>query len=112
MELTELMAMQREFDQRRAGKVEFYTEISDDNIRDLEHLVVCLVGEVGEIANLTKKLVRGDFALKEARPQLHSEIVDAFIYVIKMCNQLGVDLEPEYVKKLNTNVERFKHFER
>ncbi|MGO9244361.1 MAG: MazG nucleotide pyrophosphohydrolase domain-containing protein [Verrucomicrobiia bacterium] len=108
MDLKKIMQIQREFDQRHPG---FYVEITDDNIGELENLLVCLYGEAGEVSNLVKKIRRGDFALSSVKADLSEEIADVFIYLIKMCNQLHIDLEAEYVRKLRINEPRFRNFE-
>lgn len=112
MNLRELMRAQLQFDMEHRGKTDFFKEISDANIAELEHLLVCVLGELGELANVTKKIVRGDTTLQSSREQLEDEIADAFIYLVKICNQLGVDLESAFLKKLAANAERFRAFER
>jgi NTP pyrophosphatase (non-canonical NTP hydrolase) len=130
MTLKEIMDIQKDFDQRHAGRTKFYVEITDKNIEVLELLLVCLVGELGEIANITKKIHRGDKAISNigerrtrgrrkitlsdphVRAHLAEEIADVFIYLVKMCNQLGVDLEAEFLKKLAFNKRRFRPFKR
>lgn len=76
----------------------------------LLELTVALAGEVGEFANVTKKIARGDFKLEEAKRELGDELADVFIYVIKLADQLGIDLEAAYRKKLAYNEERFDKF--
>ncbi|MFQ5852215.1 MAG: nucleotide pyrophosphohydrolase [Candidatus Binatia bacterium] len=112
MELRDIRDLQASFDARHASDVPWDTSVSETNVRFLEHLVVCLVGEVGEFANLVKKIVRGDVSYPEVVPRLSEEITDAFIYLIKICNQMGVDLECTYLERLAVNEERFKKFRR
>ena len=65
---------------------------------------------MGEFANVTKKIVRGDFSLDIARPDLASELADIFIYLLKLSDQLGIDLEEAFRTKLKYNEERFAAF--
>ncbi|MCY1289188.1 hypothetical protein D9M68_570730 [compost metagenome] len=107
--LEEIKAIQKEFDQTHfAGNKSFYTEINENNISELEHLAVCLSGEFGEFCNVLKKVSRGDFSLHEARAELAEELADTFIYLIKISNQLNIDIESETLNKIEKNKSRFK----
>jgi NTP pyrophosphatase (non-canonical NTP hydrolase) len=111
MELTKLIQLQTDFDQGHGVAKPFFVPISSDNLHDLEHLVVCLVGEVGEFANELKKVVRGDASYEERKVALAEELADTFIYLIKIAAQTGIDLESEYLKKLEKNRHRFPKLE-
>lgn len=106
---SELLEIQSEFDKSHevSGK-SFYVDIDENNLHELEHLVVCLLGELGEFSNLLKKVVRGDRRLSEVKEQLDEELADTFIYLLKISNQFGVDLEQEFLNKLSKNQERFE----
>jgi NTP pyrophosphatase (non-canonical NTP hydrolase) len=112
MTLAELKQLQRQFDEQHRGTYPFYEEISEERIDVLEHLLVCLLGELGEFANATKKIRRGDYTLAEIKPQLDEELTDVFIYLLKLSNQLGVDLEEAFLVKLRQNEERFAKYSR
>lgn len=107
MELAQLIQLQTDFDRRHGNTKPFFVPISSGNLHELEHLVVCLVGEVGEFANELKKVVRGDAPYEERQAALAEELTDTFIYLIKIAAQTGVDLESEYLKKLEKNSRRF-----
>ena len=62
-----------------------------------------LVGELGEAANLLKKLDRGDFALDEGRERIAEELADTAIYLDLICTYLGIDLGPAIMKKWNAD---------
>lgn len=54
----------------------------------LDTMVLCLAGEVGEVANLVKKVIRGSITLEEAMDKgLAEEIVDVQVY---LCNLMGL----------------------
>jgi NTP pyrophosphatase (non-canonical NTP hydrolase) len=109
--LNELIAQQRAFDERHAGSLPFYSPIDEQNLPDLEHLLVCLIGEIGEFANILKKVRRGDFPLSSVKGELNEELSDVFIYLLKIAGQFNVDLEEEYHKKMNKNEVKFKRYE-
>ena len=107
--LKEICEKQEDFDKKTAIKGRgFYKSINENNLQELEHLIVCLLGELGEFSNITKKVVRGDKVLKEVKAELDEELVDTFIYLIKIANQFGVDLGGGFVMKKEKNKNRFK----
>jgi NTP pyrophosphatase (non-canonical NTP hydrolase) len=111
MELKEILRMQSDFDAAHASREKRWNvPITKDNVELLEHLLVCLVGEIGECANIAKKVVRGDLKYEESRPELACELADSFIYLIKICNQANVDLEQEFLKRLEYNRQRFEKY--
>ncbi|WP_285425268.1 MazG nucleotide pyrophosphohydrolase domain-containing protein [Pseudomonas sp. efr-133-TYG-103a] len=106
--LDELKAAQKNFDQtHKIGSKSFYVDIGDSNIQELEHLAVCLSGEFGEFCNIVKKISRGDLTLQTAKAELSEELADTFIYLLKISNQLNIDIEAETVKKIEKNKLRF-----
>lgn len=112
MTLAELIELQEKFDTQHAGKFKWNTKITEENIELLEFLIVSLTGELGETANIVKKIVRGDFELKVKKDELQDEIADIFIYLLKISYQLDIDLEEAYIKKLEKNRERFLKYEK
>lgn len=107
--LAELKEIQRQFDLHHTGKSgPFYVKINEDNISDLEHLAVCLTGEVGEFCNALKKITRGDSAYCQSKAILSEELADIFIYLIKISNQTGIDIEEATLSKISRNEFRFK----
>lgn len=107
MELAKLIQLQTDFDREHGVSKPFFVPIDSDNLHELEHLVVCLIGEVGEFANELKKVVRGDVSYEERQAALAEELTDTFIYLLKIAAQTGIDLESEYLKKLEKNRQRF-----
>src|SRR5690606_19258820 len=63
-------------------------------------------GELGEAANLLKKVDRGDLTLDEARPALARELADVQTYLDLLAHRLGVDLGDATVQKWNEVSER------
>lgn len=112
MTLQEIIELQKEFDGKHKGNFMWNTQITDSNIEMLEFLLVSLTGEVGETANIVKKIVRGDFKLEEKKNDLQEELADVFIYLLKLSYQLDIDLEKAYIEKMGKNRERFLKYEK
>lgn len=112
MTLEALVELQKEFDSKHQGNFAWDSKITDSNIELLEFLLVSLTGELGEAANIVKKIVRGDFLLEDKRSDLEEEIADIFIYLLKLSYQLDIDLEKVYLKKMKKNQERFHKYEK
>ncbi len=113
MELRELQKIQKEFD------LEYFPEFwriegYEDFLDRLEYLVVALAGEVGEFANIVKKMRREYMHLgleeRERLDQLREELIDIFIYTVITANLLEMDLEEWFRKKLSLNRERFDRY--
>lgn len=64
------------------------------------------VGELGELANLLKKINRGDFSLEEALPEVRKEFADVAIYLDIFALQFGIDLGDAIREKFNEVSER------
>lgn len=58
-------------------------------------------GEVGEAANLVKKVRRGDMTMEEARPLIAKELADVQTYLDIFALQCGVDLGQATIEKFN-----------
>lgn len=60
-----------------------------------------VTGELGEAANLIKKVERGDLTLDEARPLLAKEFADVATYLDILAFRAGVDLGDAVLEKFN-----------
>lgn len=112
MTLRELADFQEEFDSRHEGYFRWNSKVTDENIELLEFLMLSLTGEVGETANIIKKIIRGDFTLTEKKNELQEEVADMFIYLLKLSYQMDIDLEEVYFTKMKKNQERFQKYEK
>jgi len=65
-----------------------------------------VTGELGEAANLLKKVRRGDAVLADLRGQLAAELADVVCYVDILAFQAGVDLGDAVAAKWNLVSER------
>lgn len=60
-----------------------------------------ICGELGEAANLIKKIERGDFTLDEKREDLGRELADVVIYLDLLAYRAGIDLGEATISKFN-----------
>lgn len=65
-----------------------------------------VLGELGEAANIIKKIERGDMTLDEARPSLAKEFADVQTYLDILAFRAGVDLGAATLQKWNEVSER------
>lgn len=116
MELNDLIAKQIGADRRRGFKVDFDDE--KDKIDQIEKDLIGLFGEVGEFANLIKKVrlkidhhgYKGP-TLIEANAELRDELADIAIYVFRLSVILDGNLETDLVAKMNINDLRYSQIE-
>ena len=116
MEVKDLVKSQVEFDRRHGWDWSDASE--EEKVEHLQYLAVALCGEIGEFANLVKKIARrfrskGELPSQAEWKELKEELVDVFTYILKGAGELfKIDLEKEYLEKMKTNEERFKEFEK
>lgn len=86
--------------QKEAKSTAIYEESLREIVSDYDHLTLLnvsyvllgLSGEVGEIQNKFKKVLRGDKELGEFIGEAIGEIGDVMWYVAMLCNELNLDL--------------------
>lgn len=117
MELSGLINEQIKRDRKRGFAVDFDDGAAreDQLMRDL----VGLFGEVGEFANLLKKVTLARRTegysgptLEDATPHLREELADVAIYLFRLTTLLGGDLEQDIISKIKRNDERYSDLER
>jgi NTP pyrophosphatase (non-canonical NTP hydrolase) len=64
-----------------------------------------MAGEVGEVCNLTKKMLRNEVINTE---EIAKEIADVIIYADLLAARLGIDLEEAIIEKFNEVSKRRK----
>lgn len=109
--LKDLTKIQKEFDESHTGKNPWYTIPTDDSPAPLGYTALCLAGETGELANIIKKIIRGEFTIIESRKKIAEELADIFAYTLKISYQMDIDLEDAYIQKMKKNRIRFKKYE-
>lgn len=70
------------------------------------HWMQATVGELGELANLLKKVDRGDFPFEQVKAEVGKELADVQTYLDILALKLGVDLGQATVDKFNEVSER------
>jgi NTP pyrophosphatase (non-canonical NTP hydrolase) len=78
--------------------------------QDLAFTTLAMAGEVGEVANLVKKVVRGSHELEEVLGDLEEEVVDVLIYLLNLMGAKefeGVDWMMIWNRKRAFNAARF-----
>ena len=112
MELTALIHKQVAADQRHGFPIDFADD--DDRLTHLERDIVGLVGEVGEFANLLKKVrlaathdAYDGPSLSAASAGLRDELADIAIYLMRLSVMLGDTLEADILAKMDVNEQRY-----
>lgn len=112
MELASLIQQQIERDRRRGFPVDF--DQDSDRIDQLMRDLVGLMGEIGEFANLLKKVGLGEAtpgyvgpSLTDAGDELREELADAVIYLFRIATILGSNLEQDILRKISINDKRY-----
>jgi len=112
MNLNQLSELQIKMDELHGFSVDFSSD--RDKYDQLTKDLVGLFGEVGEFANVVKKinikLDRPDsypLVLSEAEEMLSEELIDSLIYLIRIGAILKIDLEHELLKKIKHNKARY-----
>lgn len=67
-----------------------------------------LIGELGEYANLMKKVGRGDFDLDSVREDIAKELADVQTYLDLLADLLDIDLGEATIAKFNEVSDRRK----
>lgn len=66
-----------------------------------QNWALAIAGEAGELCNLVKKVLRGDFSWEQARQGILYELADVITYCDLMMTALGADTETELYQKFN-----------
>ena len=77
--------------------------------QSVPHMTLAMCGEVGEFANLVKKIERRSLDLNDAstRIRLAEELDDVFVYMLNIAGLLHIDLEAVHVQVRGKNEKRF-----
>lgn len=113
MELAALVDRQINADRERGFQIDF----ADDTNRlyQIERDLIGLFGEVGEFANLLKKVRLATNhrhypgpTLAVAEKELRDELADVAIYLFRLSVMLGGNLEADIIAKMDVNDIRYK----
>jgi NTP pyrophosphatase (non-canonical NTP hydrolase) len=118
MDLTKMISIQNEFDKKHGWSLK--SDELSELLNWLHKDLVGLLGELGEFANHLKKITlvhekpdieKSAKLLEELKENLSEELIDSLIYIMRIASHLGVDIESEYLKKLNFNKSKYKEYE-
>lgn len=112
LSLAGLTRRQIDADRKHGFPVELSSD--EDLCRQLSKDLVGLMGEIGEFANLVKKvelaISRQGYAgpkLSAATPDLRMELADAQIYLLRLAHLIRVDIGEAVLEKMRLNDERY-----
>ena len=105
MELSQLFKVQMAFDRRLGWNRYEDCDTPEKVLGFMEHLVIVMVDELGEIARIRKRALRDKQTLE--MDSLKKELVDIFIFLMQGCMALKMDLEREYLRRMESNKQRF-----
>lgn len=117
MELKRIIEVQREFDTDHGWTPE---DTLNAKVQMVNKDLIGLLGEIGEFANVIKKinleLDRNNINAAESvyekyQENLTEEVVDTFIYLLRIASHLDVNITEGYLKKLAYNGARYKNYE-
>lgn len=86
---------------RQANLVRAENSFKSCGAWDTPRWIMELIGEVGELANVLKKVERGDFTLEQAIGDIAKEIADVQIYLDLLSAHLAIDLGEATRAKFN-----------
>jgi len=76
-----------------------------------KNLVMALTGEVGELSELFQWMTEADSRVASSDPQraqaLRDELADVLLYLVRLADVLGVDLDAAAAHKLATNAAKY-----
>jgi|SRR5664280_2856273 NTP pyrophosphatase (non-canonical NTP hydrolase) len=117
MDLADLVAFQKNFDAQHGWDAQ--PQSTAEALTLLERDLVGLIGEIGEFANVLKKIrllerfpERMEREWHDRRPELSEEVVDTLIYLVRIAGHLTLDLERSYTEKMQRNASKFHDFKR
>lgn len=73
----------------------------DESSWPLQNWALAVAGEAGELCNLVKKCLRGDFTIGEKREEILAELADVITYCDLAISSLGADTGETVMKKFN-----------
>jgi NTP pyrophosphatase (non-canonical NTP hydrolase) len=105
LDIKHIFEIQRNFD-RQLGWNTYENCKTPEEIADfVEHFVVVMVEELGELSRARKRFLRDNQGLD--MDALRQELVDIFVYFTQACMALNMDLEKEFLRKKKLDEGRF-----
>ncbi|TFZ00670.1 nucleotide pyrophosphohydrolase [Ramlibacter henchirensis] len=108
------MSNQRDLIQAQALAEElrrFAKERDWDQFHSPKNLILALVGEVGELAEIFQWMREDESARAASDPRtstaVREELADVTLYLVRLADVLGVDLDDAVRRKLKANAEKY-----
>lgn len=78
-------------------------------VYSIPHHTLAMAGELGEFANIVKKIERGSLDIHDpkVRYDLMMELTDVFVYMLNLAGLLRIDLYKSYMHVRGLNEQRF-----
>lgn len=105
MDLKDVSEVQRNFDRKRGWNRYEKCETPAEIINFMEHFVLVMVEELGEVSRIRKQFLRDKKGFNAKA--LKHEMVDLFVYLLQACMALDMNLEQEYLQKMQESERRF-----
>lgn len=118
MDIEDFLSTQKAFDTKHGWSLK--NGSAHEKLEFINKDIIGIIGEIGEFSNLIKKLnilaerenpEELELALKGKQNQLEEELIDSFIYLLRIATHLDVDITKTYLNKININKRRFAKFE-
>ena len=113
--LEDIVKFQKEFDDKH-GWIRGSEKNDEEFLKNLQYSVIGMTGEIGEMANFAKKILREKHSTgkyNEAHLEsMKEELIDVFIYLVILSIVLKMDIAKKYYEKMEFNRQRFEKFEK
>ena len=110
--MKKMMAYQKEFDKQHGWN---WSESKDgqEKLRFLQYGVIAITGEIGELANNLKKMMRehsslGKLPESEDYEKMREEIIDSWHYLINLSMAAGMNADDVFVIFLQKHLKNRK----
>jgi NTP pyrophosphatase (non-canonical NTP hydrolase) len=118
LDIEKILKMQKSFDSKHGWSLK--NNSPKERLEIINKDLIGLIGEVGEFSNIIKKLnliaeventknFESNFI--EKKIHLEEELIDSFIYILRIATHLEVDITENYLRKLSINQRRFAKYE-
>lgn len=102
--MSEMLDLNAMLNEMREDTIRWFGEGMQNN---LTVMVLGLVGEAGEVADILKKIQRGSKTMEDVLPDLKTELIDVFHYWLLIVGMLNIDIAEVYAEKRAYNEQRF-----